>query len=99
MIAGAAVMTLTSAAQLLKGPKASKPTIVDRRIDPTGTPLLLVRVNADGNSRSSPSAYDRRALVATYTIPVPAGEITASIRITFANHAAPTASATVYHAP
>src|ERR1051326_2845191 len=61
MMAVAAVMTLTKAAQLLKGPNASRPTNVDRIIEPTGTPFALVRVNTDGSSRSSPSAYDRRA--------------------------------------
>src|ERR1043165_9176999 len=99
MMAVAAVMTFTSAAQLLKGPKATKPTTVDNKIEAIGTLFRLVRVNTDGSSRSSPSAYESLALVATYTMPVPAGDMTASIRITFASHPAPTANATVYQAP
>src|SRR2546425_2596720 len=92
MIAVAAVTTATSAFQLLNGPKASVPTTAATRIDVTGTPFLFVLASAVGISRSSPSAYDSRADVATYTTPVPAGEITASTRSIFASHPAPSAS-------
>src|SRR5580765_16854 len=99
MIAVAPVTTLTSAFQLLNGPNASSPTTAATRIDTTGTPLAFVDASAVGISLSSPSAYDKRADVATYTTPVPAGEITASTRSIFASHPAPSASASVYHAP
>src|SRR5580765_1824255 len=99
MIAVAPVTTLTSAFQLLNGPKASVPTTAANRIDTTGTPSLFVVASAVGISRSSPSAYDSRADVATYTTPVPAGEITASTSSIFASQPAPSASASVYHAP
>src|SRR2546426_1999130 len=99
MIAVAKVITLTSALQLLNGPKARHPTTAATRMDTTGTPFWLVVANAVGISPSSPSAYDRRAVVATYTTPVPAGEMTASTRSTLASHPAPTARASVYHAP
>src|SRR5215475_16189211 len=78
IIAVAPVITPTSALQLLNGPRAKTPTTADRMIETTGTPLSLVVANAVGISRSSPRAYDRRAVVATYTTPVPAGEIMAS---------------------
>jgi hypothetical protein len=64
-----------------------------------GTPFLLVVASTLGISRSSPSAYDRRAVVATYTTPVPAGEMTASTSSTLASQPEPIASASVYHAP
>src|SRR5215471_17550356 len=99
MMAVAAVTTLTSAFQLLNGPNASSPTTAATRIETTGTPFLLVEASALGISRSSPSAYDKRALVATYTTPVPAGEMTASTSNAFASHPALSASASVYHAP
>src|ERR1051326_2419557 len=99
MMAVAPVTTLTSAFQLLNGPNASMPTTAATRIETTGTPLLFVDDNALGISRTSPSAYDRRADVATYTTPVPAGEITASTRSSFASQPTPRASASVYQAP
>src|SRR5690242_12111328 len=99
MIAVAKVMTLTRARQLLNGPKATHPTTAATRMDTTGTPLWFVAVSAVGISRSSPSAYESRAVVATYTTPVPAGEMTASTRSTFASQPAPTARASVYQAP
>src|ERR1700689_4700848 len=61
MIAVALVITLTSALQLLNGPNAKQPTSAASRIDTTGTPLRFVLASALGISRSSPSAYDRRA--------------------------------------
>src|SRR5258706_7651774 len=99
MMAVANVMTLTSALQLLNGPNARHPTMAVTIMDTTGTPFWFVVANADGISRSSPSAYERRAVAATYTIPVPAGEMTASTISTLASQPAPTASASVYHAP
>src|SRR5215471_5042190 len=65
MIAVAPVTTLTRAFQLLNGPNASSPTTAATRIETTGTPFRFVDASALGISRSSPSAYDRRALVAT----------------------------------
>src|SRR5438309_10086980 len=65
MIAVAPVTTLTNALQLLNGPNASDPMTAATRMDTTGTPLLLVEASAVGISRSSPRAYDRRAVVAT----------------------------------
>src|SRR3954452_3910982 len=85
MIAVAPVTTLTSAFQLLNGPNASVPITAANRIDATGTPFLFVVASAVGISRSSPSAYDSRADVATYTTPVPAGEMTASTSRTLAS--------------
>src|SRR5471030_2068530 len=79
MIAVAPVTTLTSALQLLNGPNASIPMADATRIDTTGTPVSLVVARMEGISRSSPRAYDKRAVVPTYTTPVPAGEITASM--------------------
>src|SRR5258708_2398718 len=73
MIAVAPVTTLTSALQLLNGPNASEPMSDPTRMDTTGTPLLFVLARAPGISRSSPSAYESRAVVPTYTTPVPAG--------------------------
>src|SRR5260370_34681769 len=99
IIAVAAVTTPTSALQLLNGPNASEPTTTATIIDTTGTPFLLVVASALGISRSSPRAYERRAVAATYTTPVPAGEMTASTIRTLASQIAPTAIATVYHAP
>src|SRR5665213_476391 len=99
MIAVAPVTTLTSEFQLLNGPNASVPTTAAHRIDTTGTPFVSVVASADGISRSSPSAYDSRADVVTYTTPVPAGEITASTSSILASQPAPSASASVYHAP
>src|SRR5438105_4374686 len=99
MIAVAPVTTLTSAFQLLNGPNASVPTTAARRIETTGTPFLFVVASAVGISRSSPSAYESLAEVATYTTPVPAGEMTASTSRILASHAAPNASASVYQAP
>src|SRR2546429_9638871 len=69
MIAVAKVITLTSAAQLLNGPKARHPTTAATRMDTTGTPFRFVVASAVGISRSSPRAYERRDVVATYTIP------------------------------
>src|SRR5205807_10511243 len=99
MIAVAPVTTLTSALQLLNGPNASDPMMAPTIMDTTGTPFLFVVANAAGISRSSPRAYERRAVVATYTTPVPAGEMTASMISTLASQPAPTARARVYHAP
>src|SRR5438876_3651455 len=65
MIAVAPVTTLTKAFQLLYGPKAINPTTAATRIDATGTPLLFVVASTVGISRSSPSAYERRADVPT----------------------------------
>src|ERR1043166_1732719 len=93
MMAVAAVTTATSAFQLLNGPKASTPTTAATKIETTGPPSLFVLASAVGISRSSPSAYDRRADVATYTTPVPAGEITASIRRMLASQPTPSARA------
>src|SRR2546426_4027287 len=56
MIAVAAVKTLTSAVQLLNGPRARHPTIAATSMDRTGTPLWFVVASAVGISRSSPSA-------------------------------------------
>src|SRR5438105_14812137 len=99
MIAVAPVTTLTSAAQLLNGPNARHPMTDPKIMDTTGTPWRFVVASALGISRSSPRAYERRAVVATYTTPVPAGEMTASMISTLASQAAPTARARVYHAP
>src|SRR5579862_4073398 len=63
MIAVAPVTTCTRSLQLLYGPNARQPTTAATRIDTTGTPSLFVVASALGISRSSPSAYDRRALV------------------------------------
>src|SRR3978361_449304 len=63
MIAVDPVATLTSALQLLNGPNARQPTTAATRTDTTGTPLSLVVASAPGISGSSPSAYDRRAVV------------------------------------
>src|SRR6266581_3522021 len=65
MIAVAPVITLTSALQLLNGPNASDPMTAPTIMDTTGTPFLFVVANAAGISRSSPRAYERRAVVAT----------------------------------
>src|SRR5438477_11155682 len=65
MIAVAPVTTLTKACQLLYGPKATNPMPAATRIDATGTPLLFVVASTLGISRSSPSAYERRADVPT----------------------------------
>src|SRR5713101_333743 len=99
MIAVAPVTTLTSAFQLLNGPNASDPITEPTIMDTTGTPLRFVVASALGISRSSPRAEERRAVVATYTTPVPAGEMTASTMSTLASQPAPTARARVYHAP
>src|SRR5215467_6479460 len=64
MIATAPVTTATSAFQLLNGPSASVPTAAATRIETTGTPLWLVRASALGISRSSPNAYESRAVAA-----------------------------------
>src|SRR5947208_10345672 len=56
MIAVAPVTTLTSAFQLLNGPKARDPITEPTIIDTTGTPLRFVVASALGISRSSPSA-------------------------------------------
>src|SRR5882757_9106739 len=56
MIAVAPVTTLTSALQLLYGPKPRHPMIDPTRMDTTGTPLSLVVASALGISRSSPRA-------------------------------------------
>src|SRR4051812_27849168 len=56
MMAVAPVTTLTSALQLLNGPKASDPITAATRIDTTGTPSLFVSARAFGISGSSPSA-------------------------------------------
>ena len=99
MIAVAAVTTSTSSFHDLNGPNATHPTTAAIRMPTTGTPAWFVFVSARGISRSSPSAYDRRAVVPTYTMPVPAGEITASTSSIFASQPAPTARASVYQAP
>src|SRR3978361_505240 len=65
MIAVEPVATLTSALQLLNGPNSSHPTPATPTPHPTGTPLSLVVASAPGISGSSPSAYDRRAVVPT----------------------------------
>src|SRR5712671_6878241 len=65
MIAVAPVTTFTRAFQLLKGPNARMPMTAANRIDATGTPSLFVVASTLGISRSSPSAYDSRADVAT----------------------------------
>src|SRR5215510_721180 len=65
MMAVAPVTTFTSAVQLLNGPNATQPTTAATAIDTTGTPLAFVFASALGISRSSPSAYDSRAEVAT----------------------------------
>src|SRR5512141_2576354 len=62
MIAVARVITPTRLFQLLNGPNAMQPTTDAVRIDTTGTPRALVFASAAGISRSSPRAYDRRAL-------------------------------------
>src|SRR5882724_6132470 len=99
MIAVAPVITLTSALQLLNGPNATDPTTAATIMETTGTPLRFVVASAVGISRSSPRAYESRAVVVTYTTPVPAGEMTASMISTLASQPAPTARARVYHAP
>src|SRR3569832_1979211 len=65
MIAVALVTTSTRSFQLLKGPNATQPTTAATRIENTGTPFAFVFASALGISRSSPSAYDRRADVPT----------------------------------
>src|SRR5664279_3161178 len=99
MTAVAPVTTLTSLFQLGNGPNAISPTTAASRIDHTGTPRLSTLARTLGISDSSPRAYDSRALVPTYTMPVPAGEMTASMTRTVASQEAPTASARVYQAP
>src|SRR5581483_2101086 len=56
IMAVAPVMTVTSALQLLKGPRAMDPIIDATRIEIQGTPRVLVLVRAAGISRSSPNA-------------------------------------------
>src|SRR5689334_21947403 len=65
MIAVDAVTTATSAFQLLNGPSAMQPTTNAISVETTGTPFLFVFESTLGISRSSPSAYDRRAVVPT----------------------------------
>src|SRR4051812_15311226 len=62
MIAVAPVITPTRLFQLLNGPNAMQPTTEAVMIETTGTPRALVFASAAGISRSSPSAYERRAL-------------------------------------
>src|SRR3569623_2860759 len=65
MMAVALVTTSTRSFQLLNGPTAKQPTTAATRIENTGTPFAYVFARAHGISRSSPSAYDRRADVPT----------------------------------
>ena len=62
MMAVAAVTTLTREFQLLNGPNATEPTTAAVRMETTGTPFLVV-ASAVGISRSSPRAYESRAVV------------------------------------
>ena len=65
MIAVVPVTTFTSLFHDGKGPSAARPTTNATRIDTTGVPFLLTDASALGISRSSPSAYESRALVPT----------------------------------
>ena len=65
MIAVAAVTTSTSSFHDLNGPNATQPITAATRIPTIGTPWAFVFLSALGISRSSPSAYDRRAVVPT----------------------------------
>src|SRR6478609_4463653 len=99
MMAVAPVTALTRLAQLPKPTNEMQPTMAATRIDTTGTLRRLVLASWDGISSSSPSAYDRRAVVPRYTMPVPAGEMMASISSNVPSQPAPTAKARVYQAP